>query len=64
MQPDTIHVDTQGQSTAIFGLVCLAHLLCIQLMPRIRNWKDLHLFRPSAEWHYVPPPKFPSGNFP
>ena len=21
MQPDTIHVDTQGQSTAIFGLV-------------------------------------------
>ena len=22
-------------------------------MPRIRNWKDLHLFRPSAEWHYV-----------
>jgi TnpA family transposase len=50
MQPDTIHVDTQGQSTAIFGL---AHLLCIQLMPRIRNWKELHLFRPSAEWHYV-----------
>jgi TnpA family transposase len=50
VQPDTIHADTQGQSTAIFGL---AHLLGIQLMPRIRNWKGLHLFRPSAEWHYV-----------
>jgi TnpA family transposase len=39
VQPDTLHADTQGQSTAIFGL---AHLLGIQLMPRIRNWKDLH----------------------
>ena len=48
VQPDTIYADTQGQSTAIFGL---AHLLGIQLMPRIRNWKDLHLLRPSAEWH-------------
>ncbi len=34
----------KGQS-AIFGL---AHLLGIQLMPRIPNWEDLHLFRPSA----------------
>ncbi len=46
-QPDTIHADTQGQSTAIFGL---AHLLGIVLMPRIRNWKDLDLCRPSADF--------------
>ena len=37
IQPNTIHADTQGQSTAIFGL---AYLLGIQLMPRIRDWKD------------------------
>jgi TnpA family transposase len=49
VQPDTIHADTQGQSTAIFGL---AYLLGIQLMPRIRNWKDLHLYRPSMEDRY------------
>jgi TnpA family transposase len=30
----------------------LAHLLGIQLMPRIRNWKDLHLYRASSEDHY------------
>ena len=45
VQPDTIHADTQGQSTAIFGL---AYLLGIQLMPRIRHWKDLTLYRPSS----------------
>ena len=44
VQPDTIHADTQGQSTAIFGL---AYLLGIELMPRIRHWKDQHLFRPA-----------------
>jgi TnpA family transposase len=49
VQPDALHADTQGQSTAIFGL---AHLLGIQLMPRIRNWKDLHFFRPSPESRY------------
>lgn len=44
IQPDTIHADTQGQSAPVFGL---ATLLGISLMPRIRNWKDLKLFRPS-----------------
>jgi TnpA family transposase len=34
VRPDSIHADTQGQSTAIFGL---AYLLGIQLMPRIRQ---------------------------
>jgi TnpA family transposase len=49
IQPSIVHADTQGQSTAIFGL---AHLLGIQLMPRIRNWKDLTLFRPSRTARY------------
>jgi TnpA family transposase len=49
IQPDTIHADTQGQSTPVFGL---AHLLGINLMPRIRNWKDLKLFRPSKDTKY------------
>ena len=38
IQPDTLHGDTQAQSTPVFGL---AHLLGINLMPRIRNIKDL-----------------------
>lgn len=49
IQPDTIHADTQGQSTAIFGL---AYLLGVELMPRIRNWKEQHIFRPSPEAKY------------
>jgi TnpA family transposase len=49
IQPETLHADTQGQSTPVFGL---AHLLGIQLMPRIRHWKDLKLFRPSRTTHY------------
>jgi len=49
VQPDTIHADTQGQSAAIFGL---AHLLGIQLQPRIRNWKNLHFFRPDPQVRY------------
>ena len=49
VQPDTIHADTQGQSTAIFGL---AYLLGIELMPRIRHWKDQHLFRPAPDVYF------------
>jgi TnpA family transposase len=48
IQPETLHADTQGQNTPVFGL---AHLLGIQLMPRIRNWKDRTLFRPSRPTH-------------
>ncbi len=44
IQPDTVHADTQGQCSPVFGL---AYLLGINLMPRIRNWKDMKLFRPS-----------------
>lgn len=49
VKPDTVHSDTQGQSAPIFGL---AHLLGIQLMPRIRNWKDLHFYRPREDAFY------------
>ena len=50
IQPSTVHADTHGQSAPIFGL---AYLLGIELMPRIRNWQDLHLFRPSAGAAYA-----------
>lgn len=49
IQPTTVHGDTQAQSTPVFGL---AQLLGINLMPRIRNWKDLTFFRPSKDVHY------------
>lgn len=49
-QPSSVHADTHGQSAPIFGL---AHLLGIELMPRIRNWQDLHLFRPGAGHAYT-----------
>jgi TnpA family transposase len=45
IQPDTLHGDTQAQSAPVYGL---AFLLGIKLMPRIRNWKDLKWFRPTA----------------
>lgn len=44
IQPDTIHGDTQAQSAPVFGL---AYLLGIDLMPRIRNIKDLIFFKPE-----------------
>jgi len=50
IKPETVHGDTQAQSTTVFGL---AHLLGISLMPRIRNWKDLKFFRPDPEVHYT-----------
>ena len=46
LQPSTVHSDTHGQSAPIFGL---AYLLGIDLMPRIRSWQDLHLFRPDTD---------------
>ncbi|MFI5652862.1 Tn3 family transposase [Streptomyces anulatus] len=50
LQPTTIHADTQGQSFPVFSL---AHLLGFELMPRIRNWKDLVFFRPTKQTGYV-----------
>lgn len=49
IQPDTVHADTQGQSTPVFAL---SYLLGIKLMPRIRNWHDLVFFRPTGETSY------------
>lgn len=49
IQPDTVHGDTQAQSAPVYGL---AFLLGIKVMPRIRNWKDLKWFRPTADEVY------------
>lgn len=49
IQPDTVHGDTQAQNAPVFGL---AHLLGIQLMPRIRNIKELVFFKPEKGSHY------------
>jgi TnpA family transposase len=49
IQPDTLHGDTQAQSTPVFGL---AYLLGIKLMPCIRNWKDLKCYKPSSDEAY------------
>ena len=50
IQPNRVHADTQGQSLPVFGL---AHLLGIQLMPRIRNWHDYRFFRPDEDARYA-----------
>ena len=49
IQPDTLHGDTQGQSTTVFGL---SYLLGIRLQPRIRNVKDLVFYRPDKKKKY------------
>ncbi len=49
ISPTTIHADTQGQNLPVFGL---SYMLGIELMPRIRNWKDLKFYRPSKEVVY------------
>jgi TnpA family transposase len=50
IQPDTIHGDTQAQSTPVFGL---AALLGITLMPRILHWKDLTMYRPDTQTSFT-----------
>jgi TnpA family transposase len=49
VQAETVHSDTQGQSETVFAFT---HLLAIKLMPRIRNWKGLKLYRPDEETQY------------
>ncbi len=49
IQPDTIHGDTQAQSSPVFALT---YLLGIKLMPRIRNWKDLKFYRFDKNYVY------------
>ncbi|BDB29187.1 transposase (plasmid) [Cupriavidus sp. P-10] len=49
VESHTVHADTQGQSAAVFAFT---HLLGIKLMPRIRNWQDLKLYRADANTKY------------
>src|SRR5215813_11416046 len=49
IKPVEVTGDTQAQNAVVFGL---AHLLGIRLMPRIRNWKDLTLYRPMSQSRY------------
>lgn len=49
VQADTVYSDTHGQSETVFAFT---HLLGIQLMPRIRNWKDLKFYRPTKAASY------------
>ena len=47
IRPDTLHADTQGQSSIVFAL---AYLLGIRLMPRIRGLKKLKFFKPYKDF--------------
>jgi len=49
IKPTTLHSDTHGQNLPVFGL---AYLLGVELMPRIRNWKELKFYRPSRSAMY------------
>lgn len=49
VQADTVYSDTHGQSETVFAFT---HLVGIQLMPRIRNWKDLRFYRPEKGTRY------------
>lgn len=49
VEADTVYSDTQGQSAAVFAFT---YLMGIHLMPRIRNWKDLDLFRADKSLRY------------
>ena len=47
--PSQVHTDTQGQALPVYAL---AHLFGFDLMPRVRNWRDLNFYRPSAQVRY------------
>jgi TnpA family transposase len=49
VQEDTVYSDTQGQSAMVFAFT---YPLGINLLPRIRNWKDLDFFRPEKTARY------------
>lgn len=49
LHPKRVHADTYGQSAAVFGL---AYLLGIELMPRIRSWRKLNLYRSERGEYY------------
>jgi TnpA family transposase len=58
IQPTTLHTDTQGQSGPIWAM---AYMLGINLMPRIRNWRGMTMYRPDAEVKYEHIDKLFSG---
>ena len=49
VRPRILHSDTRGQTAVAFAL---AHLLGIELRPRIKNWHELVFYRPHADSHY------------
>lgn len=49
VEADTVYSDTHGQSETIFAFTYLSG---IQLMPRIRGWKDLTFYRPDKATKY------------
>src|SRR3546814_18641376 len=49
IEPDTVYSDTQGQSATVFAFT---YLLGINLLHRIRHWKDLDFFRADKQKRY------------
>lgn len=49
VEPDTVYSDTHGQSETVFAYT---YLVGIQLMPRIRGWKDLTFYLPDRNANY------------
>lgn len=49
VEADTVYSDTQGQSVTVFAFTYLSG---INLMPRIRHWRDLDFFRPDEGVRY------------
>ncbi len=49
IKPTKVHADTQGQALPVYAL---AHLFGFELMPRVRNWRDLNFYRPTQTIRY------------
>lgn len=49
VEPDTVYSDTHGQSETVFAYT---YLVGVQLMPRIRGWKDLHFYKADSSVTY------------
>lgn len=49
LQPDTVIGDTHNQNEPVFAL---SYLMGIHLMPRMRNWDDVHFYRPEKGTNY------------
>ena len=52
LQPATLYADTHGQAEPVFGL---AALLGIKLLPRMRTWNDVTLYRvdPNTSYKHI-----------